>query len=158
MGKKDDHSNDEFEDIMSAAEEKGELGEGKQKKLIPKEEYDAAKKGVAAAVEPAPDPKDHDFSKYILNSGRILIFVPEIPKILNSGLSVGEVTRAKMAEDAKDSTSYRVYGVSEDVKTKVEVGDNVMVSAGSWQVIKLDGFNMKVLEDYHIALVIKDGK
>ncbi len=157
MGKKDDHSNDEFKDIMSAAEEKGEFG-GKQKKLVPKEEYDDAKKGVAAAIEPAPDPKNHDFSKYKLNTGRILIFVPDIPEVLNSGLSVDEITRAKMAEEAKDSTSYKVYGVSEDVKIKVEVGDSVMLSPGDWQVIKLDGFNVKIVEDYHIALVIKDGK
>lgn len=152
--KKDDLENKAFEDTMHEAEAKGELG-GKQGKLIPMEEYEDAKKGVKVATEEAPDPKDHDFSKYILNDGRVLIYVPEIPKTTKTGLSVDEKTRAIMAEEAKDSTNYRVYGVSENMK-KIKVGDGIMVGGGgNWLVIKIDGFTMKIVEDYQVSIIIK---
>ncbi len=152
--KKDDPENEAFQDTMREAEVKGELG-GKQGKVVPMEEYKDAKKGVEAAIEEAPDPKGHDFKRFVPNIGKVLIYAPVIPEKTKSGLSVDEKTRARMAEEAKDSQNFRVYGVNPAEKN-IEIGDGVMLpQKAPWLVAKIDGFNMRIIDDYIIIIIVK---
>ena len=146
---KNNHENEGFEESMSKAIPKGMNKTGK---VVPVDEYNEAKKGVDDANIDTPDPKGHKFN-FVAGRGKIMIFAPK-PKT-KTGIELTARTVAEMAQDQKETDTFRIYATGPGEEDYI-LGDMVhLTSQDGWISIKIDGYIMKIIENYQIQGRVK---
>ena len=146
---KDNHENKGFEESMSKAIPKGMNKTGK---VVPAQDYIEAKKGVEDANKDTPDPKGRKFN-FIAGRGKIMLYAPK-PEI-KTDIQLGEKAIAQLAQDKKESDTFRIYAVGPGEEDYV-IGDMVhLTSEDGWISVKIDGYIMKIVENYQIQGRIK---
>ena len=146
---KNNNENEGFEESMSKAMPKGIT---KTSKVVPMLDYVEAKKGVEDANKDTPDPKGHKFD-FVAGRGKIMLFAPKPEN--KTDLKLDEKTIAQLAQDKKESDTFRIYAVGPGEVDYI-IGDMVhLTSQDGWVSVKIEGYVMKIIENYQIQGRVK---
>ena len=146
---KNNNKNEGFEDAMNKAIPKGMNKTGK---IVPAEDYIKAKVGVEDANKDTPDPKGHKFD-FVAGRGKIMLFAPKPEN--KTDLKLDEKTIAQLAQDKKESDTFRIYAVGPGEVDYI-IGDMVhLTSQDGWISVKIEGYVMKIVENYQIQGRVK---